>query len=430
MTPDPDRQVAASARQQGSVEPLSNTHPALRHCWHPVARSSEVTDRPLRIQLLGEPWVLVRLQETESDHGAGLRAFEDRCPHRQAPLSIGSVETGVLRCAYHGWCFDAGGRCVDIPALGLGATIPPKARLRAAYAVAERYGTVFLLPDEPLPGLGELPDIAEAHDTSYLQGDLPPIRTSASAGLLADNFLDMAHFPFVHAATFGDTEPVVPPLTVRRDAGAAGDARCWGFTAVSEHTFANREDPGVAAGLRPLVQRRRVTYRVDAPFHLVLRLDFLDAGGTNVIGFFIQPETDTSSRIYSTLWRDDLTGDPARMAEAVDFEVRVVEEDLAIQEAYDVRALPLDPTVEVHTRADRSTLEFRRMLGALVAAAADRRVVDSGGSVDLAVSPRHRFDVPGSHVSRGSLGSHDAQESAAANPIGSEPAAADAPTHA
>ncbi len=341
---------------------LTNTHPALRRCWHPVARSAEVADRPVRTMLLGEPWVLARLGP-----GGAVQAFPDRCPHRLAPLSIGSVGsapdgTTVLRCAYHGWCFDAAGRCVELPALGPGATIPPKARLAPAHAVVERHGMVFLAPTAPLAQCATLPAIPEADDPSFTAGDLPPMRARAGAGFLADNFLDMGHFPFVHAATFGAEDPVVPPLSVSRDG--------LSFTAQSEHDFCNREDPAVAAGTRPLVQRRRVTYRVHAPFHLVLRLDFLDAGGTNVIGFFLQPETDDSCRVYSTIWRDDLGHDPTRMEGAVAFEVRVVQEDLDLQDHFDVHALPLDPTAEVHTRADRSTLELRRMLADLVAAAA------------------------------------------------------------
>jgi phenylpropionate dioxygenase-like ring-hydroxylating dioxygenase large terminal subunit len=128
------------------------------------------------------------------------------------------------------------------------------------------------------------------------------------------------------------------------------------------------EDPGVVAGLRPLVQTRRLTYQLCAPFHLRLRIDFVDAGGSNVIGFFIQPETDQTCRLFTTLWRDDLDGDEARMAEAVDFELEVLREDLRIQEGYRELVLPLDPTAEVHTRADRATLELRRVLGDLVAA--------------------------------------------------------------
>jgi hypothetical protein len=57
------------------------------------------------------------------------------------------------------------------------------------------------------------------------------------------------------------------------------------------------------------------------------------------------------------------------MAEAVDFEVAVLREDLVVQEAYDELVLPLSPTAEVHTRADRTTLELRRVLADLVAAA-------------------------------------------------------------
>ncbi|MGH8988275.1 MAG: Rieske 2Fe-2S domain-containing protein [Acidimicrobiales bacterium] len=357
---------------------LTNTHPALRYCWHPVARSADIAERPVRVVLLGEPWVLVRL----GDRGA-LAAFYDRCPHRMAPLSIGSVVSTadrgpVLQCAYHGWCFGAEGRCVEIPALGTGsAHVPPRARLSAAAGVSERYGTVFLRPAAPEPGragasaleaLATLPEVEEARDPAFMAGDLPVLRARASAGLLADNFLDMAHFPFVHAATFGSEEPVVAPMTVER--GSGDPFGPWSFTSVSDHPFLNREDPGVASGVRPLEQRRRVTYRVHAPFHLVLRIDFLDAGGTNVIGFFLQPEADDRARIYSTIWRDDLGHDHQRMQHAVDFEVKVVEEDLAIQEAYDVRFLPLDPTAEVHTRADRTTLELRRMLAELVEAAA------------------------------------------------------------
>jgi vanillate O-demethylase monooxygenase subunit len=218
---------------------------------------------------------------------------------------------------------------------------------------------VFLAPEEPIAPLGV---VREADDPSFEAGELPTLRARASAGLLADNFLDVAHFPFVHAGTFGADEAAeVPHYAVARDG--------WSFTMGYEHSFANREDPAVAAGTRPLVQTRRLAYRLSAPFHLQLRIDFVETGGTNVIGFFIQPETAESCRLFTTLWRDDLAGDAARLAEAVDFEVAVLREDLRIQEAFDELVLPLAPTAEVHTRADRTTLELRRLLADLVAVA-------------------------------------------------------------
>ena len=255
---------------------LSNTEPALRHAWHPVSRAADVGVGPVRVVVLGEAWVLVRL-------GRAVRAFRDRCPHRRAPLSLGTVGGWAVRCTYQGWSFDAAGACTAIPALGDWAASPPRARLEGAAGVAERHG--------------------------------------------------------------------------------------WVFRAVSEHVLLNREDPGVAVGLRPLLQRRGVTYRVSAPFHLVLRLDLLDAGGTNVIGLFLQPEIETTCWISCTLWRDDLDGDPLQMAVAVAFEQAVLAEGLAVREACDQRSQPLGVTDEVHARGDRSTIELRRLLADLVAAA-------------------------------------------------------------
>jgi phenylpropionate dioxygenase-like ring-hydroxylating dioxygenase large terminal subunit len=330
---------------------LSNVHPALRRCWHPVARPAEITEQPTRFLLLGQAWVLYRVD-------GRIVAFADRCPHRRCPLSLGRAEAGVLQCAYHGWRFDGEGTCIEIPAIGPGAAVPPAARLSPPAGLVESHGMVFLAPEDPIAPLGSIP---EADDPAFVAGELPTLVARASAGLLADNFLDVAHFPFVHAGTFGADEAAeVPRYTVARDG--------WSFTMSYEHSFANREDPGVASGARPLVQTRRLAYELCAPFHLRLRIDFVEAGGSNVIGFFIQPESADSCRLFTTLWRDDLGGDQGRLDEAIAFEVAVLREDLRVQEAYDELVLPLAPTAEVHTRADRTTLELRRVLSDLLAA--------------------------------------------------------------
>ncbi|KAI7742845.1 hypothetical protein M8C21_010658, partial [Ambrosia artemisiifolia] len=44
------------------------------------------------------------------------KVFEDRCPHRLAPLSEGRIDQwGRLQCVYHGWCFGGSGDCKLIP---------------------------------------------------------------------------------------------------------------------------------------------------------------------------------------------------------------------------------------------------------------------------------------------------------------------------
>jgi len=240
--------------------------------------------------------------------------------------------------------------------MGPSATLPPKARLSAPHGVTTAHGMVFVAPKEPLT---PVPALAADGDAAFMRGDLEPITTRGNAGLLADNFLDMAHFAFVHTGTFGAGEATeVGPYEVVRDGFA--------FEAIYEHDFANREDPGVAEGIRPLVQRRRLTYRYTAPYHLELALDFLDAGGTNVIGFFLVPLDDETVTIYSSLWRNDLEGSIDRIAEAIAFEVAVVEEDLRLQSRFHSLELPLDITSEVHVKADKTTIELRRILSDLV----------------------------------------------------------------
>jgi len=332
---------------------LRNCDPALQRAWHALCRDDEATREPSSHRLLGEPWVVYRTP------GGEVVVFRDVCPHRRAPLSRGTCEGDALRCGYHGWLYDPDGACVEIPALGPDAAITPRAHLSAPAGILESHGMVFIAPLTPLT---PRPTLRAAHDPAFVRGDLPVMVTRGSAGLLADNFLDMAHFAFVHASTFGaGEEREVPNYHVQRDG--------LSFTATYEHQFANREDPGVEQGIRPLLQTRRLTYRYIAPFHLELDIHFVDAGGSNVIGFFLAPEDDDHVRIYSTLWRDDLGRSADRMAEAVKFEIAVVDEDLALQSRFDRLELPLDLDAEIHTRADRTTLELRRILAELVTVA-------------------------------------------------------------
>ena len=69
-------------------------------------------------------------------------ALEDRCAHRQVPLSKGTVDGCTLRCCYHGWRYDASGRCIDVPYLGKGK-LPNGVR---RYPCFERDGLIFVWP--------------------------------------------------------------------------------------------------------------------------------------------------------------------------------------------------------------------------------------------------------------------------------------------
>ena len=111
--------------------------------WFPVARAAEVGTTPVPVGAGGQGYVVVRLRP-----GAEVTAFSARCPHRLVPLVTATVVDGRLQCPYHGWQFNAEGRCVEIPSLGPDGTPPPRADLAAPWAVEERDGWVWLAPDQ------------------------------------------------------------------------------------------------------------------------------------------------------------------------------------------------------------------------------------------------------------------------------------------
>src|ERR1043165_1668523 len=68
-------------------------HRALRRCWHPVARASDLEEGPLPVTLLDEQLVVVRL-------GSEIACFPDLCVHRGTALSLGWVDGGDQPAAH------------------------------------------------------------------------------------------------------------------------------------------------------------------------------------------------------------------------------------------------------------------------------------------------------------------------------------------
>lgn len=337
---------------------VDNTSSLLRRAWHPVAMAHEVGDAPLQVWLLGEPWVVVRL------HGE-LVAFEDRCPHRLAPLSLGTVDRDgpddVLRCGYHGWTFDDDGHCTSIPALGPDAHLPPRARLVPAWGVAEEHDLVWLAPEEPLAARPSIPEWGGTGVDCFWN---EPRTTTVSAAQLVDNFLDASHFPFVHAETFGvDEAALVVNEPVERDG--------WTVRTTFDTWYRNFDDPLVATGEHPEVQPQRLLKQGSAGLTVVLRLDFPVTGASFSILFACQPETADRTRIYKLMARDDLGGDPARIASTIADELTILEEDLRILERYPAMRIHLDQT-ECHTRGDKLSVGWRRLLGEMATVAVER----------------------------------------------------------
>jgi phenylpropionate dioxygenase-like ring-hydroxylating dioxygenase large terminal subunit len=319
---------------------LDNATSALARAWHVVALSEEVGEEPIQVWLLGQPWCLAR---TESGRPA---AWADRCPHRLAPLSAGRVAGEGIQCGYHGWRFGTDGRCTEIPATDQAP--PARAAVDIPWGLDERHGLVWMAPLEAATDRFEF---AEWDDPTFVNGMSQVVRTPAGAGLLVDNFLDAAHFPFVHAASFGVSEAArVVDQGVSRDG--------WTVETVFETWYREAGE----------VRRQLLTKTGSASLSVSLRLVFPDSGAVIAILFCCTPERPGQTRVYKLLARNDLGSDPGRLKEFIAEEDQILQEDLVILERFDHEALPLDRTVELHTRADRLSLAWRSLMADFVAA--------------------------------------------------------------
>ena len=102
QTPPPDDELTCV--EQGS--PMGEL---LRRYWQPACSSDELADLPKKVKLLAEEIVVFR------DKKGRVGALELHCAHRGTSLEWGRVEAEGLRCCYHGWLYDAQGRCLDMP---------------------------------------------------------------------------------------------------------------------------------------------------------------------------------------------------------------------------------------------------------------------------------------------------------------------------
>ncbi len=162
----------------------------LSRYWYVACTSRELRLKPLARTVLGLPLVLFRSTD-------GPTALLDRCPHRNVPLSAGAVREGTLECAYHGWRFGNGGRCVAIPAL----CEPPGHRGRdaEAFPVIERDGLVWVYGDAQAPPTTEPPSLGCGPGYATVRAQMT---FEGSLHAVAENTLDVPHTAFLHRGLF------------------------------------------------------------------------------------------------------------------------------------------------------------------------------------------------------------------------------------
>jgi vanillate monooxygenase len=321
----------------------------LRNSWYVAAWDREITRQPLARTFLGEPVVLYRKED------GAVVALEDRCCHRQLPLSMGKVEGDALRCGYHGLKFDAAGKCVEIPGQ---ASIPPQARVRA-YPVAEKFNWVWIwMGDVAKADPVLIPNWwwADHPQWAFTRPDM--ILVKCNYQLIADNVLDVTHLAYVHAGSIGAPSITEFPGTVEREERRVRFTR-W---------IKDRPPPPLyqrAGGFPGNVDRWQIVEHVPPCFTVnfagckdaARKIDLMALSAPT-------PETERSTHYFFGFVRNFGLGDAeTERICAVDM-VQVFNEDFPVLEA---QQRNMDPGLSrIDISVDAAPLAARRMLQAMI----------------------------------------------------------------
>lgn len=311
--------------------------PALREYWHVVAWSKDIRDNEIfPYTLLDEEIVVCRL-------GTELVAFSDLCVHRGTPISLGTIESDQIVCCYHGWEYDATGKCTRIPSIPDEHPIPKRACL-VKYPVQERYGMIWVcLSETPRQSLPKCP---LAEEPSYRLVVQNKWIWKTGAARATENFFDQAHFVFVHSGLLGDkSKPQVSEPRIERD----GDVLHFSVDVPADSTHAE-----------PYVRN----YTVFRPFTIYQQKQV--PGDRNEVYLnYSSPNSDKHTTRFLQVWRNYDLPDGA-VTGIEDVNELVVEQDRIIVERQRPEELPLDLSEELHVKApDAIAVAYRRFMGEL-----------------------------------------------------------------
>lgn len=187
-----------------SSKTLAAMTPKVTRAWYVACLSRELVHGKLLVRKLhGLPVVLFR------DKAGKAAALLDRCPHRNVPISCGSVVEGAAQCGYHGWRFQGDGECIELP--GYDGTADHAARRATAYPVREQQGLVWIWTEPEVTPDVEPFSIPAADDPNYLTV-VRPMPTPGSLHMVIENALDVPHTAFLHGGLFRTDRPDRRPI--------------------------------------------------------------------------------------------------------------------------------------------------------------------------------------------------------------------------
>ncbi len=311
--------------------------PVLVNDWHVVTSANVLKSKGVvQARLLGEDIVIWQV-------GEQVMAWQDLCLHRGTRLSLGEIQGETLMCPYHGWTYNVEGKCVHMPAHPE-QNPPTKARVKT-YHARVCYDMVWVCMGEPQH---DIPHFPEWDDPTYRRILCGPYTFKAAGPRMVENFLDVAHFPFVHENILGVRErPEIAEFEV-----VVNDA---GITASDIRVFQPNPD-GTGEGKEVVY-----TYKVFRP--LVAYFTKETTGPSFAILLMITPV----EALHSLMWMWMVMNHSYEKSETElrEFQDEIAYQDLPIVESQRPELLPLDLQAELHLRSDKTAIAYRRWLNEL-----------------------------------------------------------------
>ena len=263
------------------------------------------------------------------------------------------MEGDEIVCAYHGYRYNAHGKCTLVPA---NPEAPISGRLcLKTYLCQEKYGLIWVcLGTEPKGMMAEFP---EFDDAEYQNINVPPMDWKISSGRQIESFSDVAHFAFIHFDSFSRQEDVlVPNYKVKPTS--------YGVYADYISTVGNA--PRLADTSNSEIDEaiwRRV-YHIYLPFtaRLVIHCPEPEGGIITILNAN-SPCSAEQSRLFAIVTRNFDRNQPVE--DVLAFQDKLYSEDRAIVERQTPERLPLNLAEEVHVRADRTSIVYHQELAKL-----------------------------------------------------------------
>jgi len=217
----------------------------------------------------------------------------------------------------------------------------------AVCPVLERYGHIWASIGAPDHDLFDIPEAAQAGRRFV---DCGAVRVRCSPLRAVENFLDIAHFPYVHTDILGaeprtEVEPYKVHIEEKTDEIWATKVKFF------QPQAAKSAEGGIVT---------EYMYRVPAPMTAILYKTCPPRPGEwDVITIFVQPLAEDLCDVWPWM---ALFDDDSKLADLIQFQQMIFLQDRSILENQIPRLLPLDPKMEIPTRADMTSVAYRRWL--------------------------------------------------------------------